>query len=307
MKTALIVNPNAGSGKAGRRWPKYSVPLGEAIGSFHTVKTSGPGEATFQTRKVLQDGFERVIVVGGDGTLNEVVNGFFAGREAINPEASLGIIPMGTGGDFRRTFDHSKKPEEAIKRIAEGNVRTVDLGHVNFVNHGGEPATRYFINIASFGMSGNTMMLVNRDHPVKSLNGSLMFFWAAFISLMTYRNKVVSLSIDQGELMERLSNTVLIANARYSGGGMKFAPNAQIDDGLLDVITMGDFRFRHFVSKIHLLYSGKHLKLPQVTEERGRKITAEADGEILLEIDGETPGKLPATFEIVPAAIRLIC
>jgi YegS/Rv2252/BmrU family lipid kinase len=305
-RTVIVVNPRSQGGRLGKRWADIADTIGRAF-PFEEAITAGPGDAIRLTREALRGGAERVVAMGGDGTINEVVNGFFDERgAAIAPQASLGVIPFGTGGDFRRTLQLPTGLAEAAAVIAADRRRKIDLGRLELTTMTGETAVRMFANIASFGVSGVVDRLVNESG--KKL-GRLAFAVATLRATWAYQNQRVQLMFDGSERVEATINTVAIANGRYFGGAMMVAPHAELDDGVFDVIAMGDFGFGDLVTSGRRLYKGTHLAMEKVTARRARTIDAEPidpSAVVELDVDGENLGRLPARFEIVPSALWVV-
>jgi diacylglycerol kinase (ATP) len=305
-RTILIVNPKSQGGRLGKRWPEIADTVGRVF-PFDEAMTQGPGDATRLAREALRGGAERVVAIGGDGTINEVVNGFFDDRGApIAPDASLAVLPFGTGGDFRRTLGLPTELADAAKVIAAGHRRKIDVGRLELTTMTGARAVRMFINIASFGVSGVVDRLVNESG--KKL-GRLGFAVATARATWSYKNQRVQLVFDGKDRVDLTINTVAVANGRFFGGAMKIAPDAELDDGAFDVIAMGDFGFADLVKSGRRLYAGTHLAMAKVTARRAKLIEAEPidPGAVVeLDVDGENLGKLPARFEIVPAALWVI-
>ena len=305
-RTVLVVNPRSQGGRLGKRWKDIADTIGRAF-PFEEAITEAPGDATRLTRDALRGGAERVVAIGGDGTINEVVNGFFDERgAAIAAEASMAVIPFGTGGDFRRTVQLPTELGEAARVIAANHRRKVDVGRLEFTASDGKRALRMFANIASFGVSGVVDRLVNESS--KKL-GRLSFALATARATWSYRNQRVQLVFDGRDRVEATINTVAVANGRYFGGAMMVAPNAELDDGQFDVIAMGDFGFGDLLKSGRRLYQGTHLTMDKVTARRARVVEAEAidpAAVIELDVDGENPGRLPARFELLPAALWLV-
>jgi YegS/Rv2252/BmrU family lipid kinase len=295
-------------GALGRRWPELSREIRRQLGSFEELRTEGPGDATRLTREAIDGGADRVVAIGGDGTINEVANGFFRNGKPIETECALGILPFGSGGDFRKTIHVPKDLSVAADRLAKGTTRRIDVGRLDYTSHDGENESRMFINIASFGISGLVDQYVNESS--KRLGGTVSFLLASVRAGVSYQNKRVRLTFDGDEesTIETTVQTVAVANGRYFGGGMYIAPEAELDDGLFDVVAMGDFSFRDLLLHGHRVYSGTHLTHDKVSHRRATVVRAEAvhGDEILLDCDGETPGRLPATFTILPKALSLV-
>jgi diacylglycerol kinase (ATP) len=310
-RTLLIVNPSAQNGQLGRRWPDLGATLRRELGSFEEAMTASPGDATRLTREGLESGVDTVVSVGGDGTANEVVNGFFDGDRPRAPQASMGILPFGTGGDFRKTVGLPTDTRAAAKILAERHIRTIDVGHLELTGPDGAPRSRIFINIASFGISGLVDEYVNRAS--KRLGGRLSFLLASARAGITYDNQRVRLSFDGGDgsppdVSDVTIKLVAVANGCYFGGGMRIAPEAQVDDGQFDVVALGDLGLLEYLRLGPRVYSGTHLGVNKVSKRRARIVRADPVGDepVRLDVDGETPGRLPATFRILPGALRLV-
>lgn len=307
-RTLLIVNPMSQNGALGKRWPQLSQTVRRHVGSFEEAFTKSQDDATRITREALQSGVEVVVAIGGDGTINEVANGFFADGKAIAPQAMMGILPYGTGGDFRKSLRIPKDFDKASQILARANNRRIDLGHLEFTLREGGTAQRIFINIASFGISGEIDEQVNKSS--KRLGGKLTFMLATARVGLRFRSKRVRVVFDGDDsgAIETDISTIAVANGRYFGGGMFVAPNAELDDGLFDVIAIAQMGIAESVRNSQRLYKGTHLELDKVSERRAARVHAESvDGQdVLLDVDGEAPGLLPATFKIMPKALRLI-
>jgi YegS/Rv2252/BmrU family lipid kinase len=306
LKTFLVVNPMSAAGRTGKRFPEIAAAVRGGIGEFGHAFTTKGGEATELARKALRDGYERVVAVGGDGTINEVVNGFFEGGKAINPQGVLAVIPRGTGGDFRKTFGWSNELADAVKRLAGPDLAPLDVGELRFVDGQGRDAVRHFVNVASCGISGDVDDQVNKSSFKGLGGGKLSFKLASLKALLGYANKPVKVRFDDGA-EERLDQLTCLAvgNGQYFGGGMWVCPKAQPDDGYFDVTIWERFGLSDFMFKQGAIYNGEHLKMDGVRTTRARKVSATSDAEVLLDVDGEQPGRLPATWQVLPAAIRV--
>lgn len=305
-RTVVIVNPKSQGGRLGKRWVELADTLQRAF-PFDEALTQAPGDATRLTREALRAGAERIVAIGGDGTVNEVVNGFFDDAGApIAPAASFALIPYGTGGDFRRTFELPTDLAEAAAVVAANRRRQIDVGRLTYRTASGGEATRMFANIASFGVSGVVDRLVNESG--KKL-GRLSFLYATARATLTYKNQRVQLVFDGADRLELTINTVAVANGRYFGGAMKVAPDAEPDDGVFDVVAMGDLGFGDLLTSGRRLYKGTHLAMDKVSSRRAKVVEAEAiepNAVVELDVDGECLGRLPARFELVPLALWMI-
>lgn len=305
MKTVIIVNPKAGAGRVGKRWNSYNRSINACFGPAEVRFTQAAGEATRLTREAVREGFERVVVIGGDGTLNECVNGLFSedGQEFLGKDISMVLYPAGTGGDFCRSIGLETGNLETALHGA--TYKRIDLGKVAFSGSRGEPHVRYFINISSFGASGLIVDKVN--HTSKILGGKTSFLWGTIKGLLAYRNQRVHIRIDDTFAADVLVNTVAVANGRYFGGSMKIAPTARLDDGCFDVILIEDIGLLDFLQYSRHLYQGQHLHLPGIRLIQGRKLVATplSTAPVLIDVDGEQPGKLPVQYDILPHVLNV--
>ncbi len=303
-KITFIVNPNAAMGAAGRDWPGIRTLAKDRLGRFRSLITSGEGEATKFTRDALQNGTELIVCVGGDGTLNEIVNGFMGDRGPVKQGARVAYIARGTGCDLIKTLKVSQEPKSVLKQILNPRIQFIDLGRVSYKDHKGGRASRYFHNVTSFGLGGEVVDRVNRSS--KALGGFISFIRATLISFFTYEKKRIGLKVDNGPGMVIPTWHMAVANGQYQGGGMRIAPGAIVDDGLFHVTVVGDLTLAGMLINLPKLYSGKILEVGKVTSCTGRRVEAWSDMKVLLDMDGEQPGRLPAVIEIIPASLPLI-
>lgn len=303
-KTVFVVNPQAGNGSTGREWPRIKTRARELLGAFEETLTRGPGDATAITQERLRAGADRIICVGGDGTLNEVINGFFAGDLPLSREAVLGFLPNGTGCDFSRTIPIPAGLDPSLVTIRENFIRTIDLGRIRFQDHTGRTRSRYFHNIASFGLGGEVVDRVNRTS--KACGPFLSFIWGTLKTLFSYEGKMVRLSLDGGEPESVTILHIAVANGRYHGGGMLVAPDARTDDGLLEVTVIGIMPLPQVLWHLPKLYLGGIEKIRQVSRRKAVKVVADSGQRVLLDVDGEQPGVLPAEVTILPGGLKMI-
>jgi diacylglycerol kinase (ATP) len=304
QRPLVIVNPRSGGGLAEAGWAKLVAGLTDGLGPFDTVFTTAPRDATAIARREAQAGRKLIVAFGGDGTISETAHGILEAGAGATSE--LGIIPRGTGGDFRRTLDLPKDLAEAARRVREGAARVIDAGRVTYVAHDGGAETRHFINVASFGYSSAVASRANNSS--KRFGAKMAFVGAAVRTLLAYDNTDVWLTLDDGPRHRRRVMLTAVGNGRFFGGGMKICPEAQLDSGALDVVVVGDLSRGDVIFKGSRLYDGSHLSIEDVTSARARKLVAEpveSDALVPIELDGETPGRLPATFEVLPGALRV--
>lgn len=304
MKVVVIVNPKAASGAGFRAAPAIRRAFESAGAEADVRNTEGPGDAKRLARRCMGESVDVVAVVGGDGTLNEVTQAYLGDDGEPRKGPPLGLIPFGTGGDFRRTLDLPSKVEDAVARIVASEPRPIDLGILDVTSHEGARVTKAFVNIASFGLGGLTDRIVN-DGP-KWLGGKAAFYLGTVRGLAIYRNAPVRVKVDGEVVVEEPIVNVAIANGRYFGGGMMVAPMADPSDGVLEVVSIGNLDRLAVLGLTPYIYSGKHLERPGISAARGTVIEAEALGpnaDVLVDLDGETPGRLPVRARVARGAL----
>lgn len=302
FRSFVIVNPASAAGATGRRWDRIAKRLRSSLGGFEHAATQRPGEASTLARAALQNGFEMVVCVGGDGTLNEVAGGFFEGSEPIAPQAVLGVVALGTGCDFARTIGQPDL-DSACARLAGRKTRSIDVGLARFTGHDGAPATRIFINVASFGCSGLVAHLASPR--LKAVSGRLAFTLATLRALAVYRDQTVTLEFDDMPPRSLAITNCAFGNGRFFGAGMQVAPAALLDDGQLDVTIWSGFGLMDFIRKRHTLYDGSHVREAGTEALRTRRAIATSASTVLLEVDGESAGRLPAQLDVLAGILRL--
>jgi diacylglycerol kinase (ATP) len=298
----VIVNPRSGGGLSDRRWAAMMAPLTDGLGPFDTRFTEQRGDGKRLAQEEASGGRRLVVAFGGDGTISEVVDGLVA----AGAETELGIIPRGTGGDFRRSILVPEEVAAAAQRVKTAPARRIDVGRASFASEEGSRASRCFVNVASFGFSADVASRANRS--AKRLGARIAFLGATVSSLVSYENVEVLIRIDGGEPQRRTVLMGAVGNGRFFGGGMKICPGSSLDDGILDLVLVGDFGRFELLTKIGTIYQGKHLDLPQVSSACARSVEVtpvNGSPPIAIELDGETPGHLPATFEVLPGALSL--
>jgi diacylglycerol kinase (ATP) len=304
-KTQVIVNPESAEGLTRRRWTSIRDGLRHFISDFRYEFTEKPLHAIEIARSCIKDGTELIIGVGGDGTMNEIANGFYDGAALINPEATLGIVPSGTGCDLIRSLRIPSRLEGALQVITEGPAQAIDVGRVAFRAPDGGTLERYFLNVADFGVGGEVVHKVNS----RRLERKASSYVRCLVSTMVrYKNKRVRIRVDGRELPSGEYLIGAVANGRVFGKGMKIAPDARLDDGLFDAVLVKGMKFMEFCRHGWRLLNGTHVRYHKVEVVRGRRVEADPeDAEpVLLELDGEQLGTLPAVFEIVPRSLPVI-
>jgi diacylglycerol kinase (ATP) len=304
----FIINPTSARGTTLKRWQAMRKEFVTAGISFSERQTTHAGDALGITTVAIESGIKRIIAVGGDGTLNEVLNGYLdAGGSAIDRQAAIGLLPSGTGSDFRRSIGLLKNAD-AIRAIVESHPRPIDAMKVEFENQNGEKITHHSMNVVSFGLGGDVTTYVNnwRETLPNWVGGKVRFVAAAVFALKQFKNKKVRVTIDDKSAFAIQSNLIVVGNGRFAGGGMMLAPEAVLDDGLLDVIlTSAATRF-DVIGELRRIYVGGLLKNPKVSLYKATTVAIESDEKLAIDIDGETVGFTPARVSILPLAVQFI-
>lgn len=298
----LIINPAASAGRVGREWPALAAEIRAAGMAIEEAYTTRSGEATEIARREVKSGRAVIAAVGGDGTLNEVVNGFFEGGVPLATPSNLGLIPFGTGGDTRRTFS-LPTGVAAARVLVEGVPRTIDAGRVDL-----DGRTVHFVNIAEAGLGAMVSDRVNR--APKTLGGRVSFLLGTLGGMAAWKHQPMRVVVDGTHVRELVAQSVTVANCRYYGGGMLAAPMAIPDDGLLDVIITGAIGKVEGLVGLSKVYKGTQFEDPRlrrwVETFRARRVDVDSPARVLVQVEGEVAGRLPASFEVIPAALRLM-
>ncbi len=303
MLPLVIVNPTSAGGATGDAWPGIASDLATHFGAFSVAFTKARGDATRSALAAARDGSRLIVACGGDGTISDVANGIL--EAGTNTE--LGIIPSGTGGDFRKSLNIPTRTSDAAHLLRRGRTRTIDVGRVSYVGHHGEPETRCFLGVASFGMSGDVIRRVKQNDK-GWLQGKAAFALAMLQTTIASEATTAMVKLDEREEKRLTVANLCVANARYFGGGMKVAPEAKLDDGLFDVVSIGDLGAIKILTNSPQLYLGTHLGMQNVNHTLACRLEARPVTEtqkIAIEVDGELPGFLPATFELIPRALSV--
>lgn len=288
MHLVFIVNPVAGGGRARRLWPEVEERLRARRVTWERFETERPGHAVELARQAAQAGYNAVVAVGGDGTLNEVVNGVGLGGVPV------GLIPLGTGVDFPRTAGLPKRPQDALDVVLSGRVTHIDVGIVN---------GRLFCNVAGTGFDAQVAARVNETG--KKQGGAIPYVKAVFETLFTYENAPLRITLD-GVTHEVRSLLMAVGNGRFLAGGMMICPQADLRDGQFDVVIAGDIGKIGTILTLPRVFNGSHLKHPKVSYHRARQVVVEGPSHLRIQADGEMVGNLPATFELRPRALPML-
>ncbi|HMB18072.1 MAG TPA: diacylglycerol kinase family protein [Gaiellaceae bacterium] len=296
MSTVFLVNPASANGKTGKRWSEIARAAHAAGLRGEAIFSERPGQLGDLAREAADEGASLLVVVGGDGTVHEVVNGI-AGREGIE----LALIPCGTGWDFARTHEVPKRLDGALRIAKDGQARPFDLGRATYRADGSEQ-TAWFANMASVGMSGAVAAKANST--TKALGAKTSYLYALGTVFARWKNVELRVHVDEEE-RNGLMEDAIVAVGRYLAGGMMITPDAEPDDELFDVLLIGDLTKTELVRVMPKIYRGTHLPHPKGEVLRGRTVSIEANDPLPIQLDGEQPGTTPVRFEIAPAAIRL--
>jgi YegS/Rv2252/BmrU family lipid kinase len=302
-KWLVIINPNAGKGKGKKDSNRIENLLDKAGLRFSVRITTHKGHAIAHTLEGIAEGFRKIIIVGGDGTLNEVVNGAFLNKNCPATEITLGLIPVGTGNDWGRMFGISLNYERAVSIISEHKTMLHDVGYVRYYD-GEEQKERYFINIAGLGFQSVVVRRSNHQKE-KGRGGKMIYFYSLLRTLFTYRNTKAVMMIDDEKIVSDIFS-VNLGNGRFSGGGMSQTPDAIPDDGLLDVTVINNMGKIEIIRNLKLLYDGTILSHPKIDGYRCRRMSITSESLIYADADGETLGHTPVEFTIIPSGINII-
>jgi YegS/Rv2252/BmrU family lipid kinase len=294
--TVFLVNPASANGATGRRWPQIAHTAAGLGLTGDALLSERPDQLGELAREAVDGGAKLLVVVGGDGSINEVINGI-AGREV-----DVAVIPRGTGWDFARSHGIPRRIEDAIRIALDGATRRMDLGRAGYRSWAGADETLWFANAASAGMSGAIAQRANET--TKALGGKVSYLLATLSVFARWQVDDVHVSVEQ-EVRDGRMHDVIVAIGPSLGGGMKLAPDAQTDDGLFDVLLIGDLTKGDLLMTLPKTYRGTHLPHPKAEVLRGSTVAVDAPSPIPIQLDGEQPGTTPARFEIVPGALRL--
>ena len=296
----LIVNPTAGAGRTAKKWPYIKALLKNTGLRFEHDITEAPGHAIELAKSAVNKGYKLVVSVGGDGTINEIVNGIYATGDMKDVE--LGIIGTGTGSDYIRTIGVSKYYQESCHHLMNPMKKSVDLGLVEFTANG-QPAKRIFANFAGLGFDAEVVKATTRKF--KNFGGKPAYLMGLLSTFATYKNRNIHITMN-GQTEDRKVCTIVMSNGKYGGGSMLLAPDADPSDGLFDVIIIGDVTKPDLLRSLPRIYKGTHLTHPKVTVRRTDLITISSDEPMAIQADGDLVGEAPARFTVLPSALNIL-
>lgn len=301
LRPQIIINPESDKGRTGKRWKQIKEAVRSIFNEYRFEFTEKPCHATEISRAAIKDGVELIVGIGGDGTMNEIANGFFENDRILNPETALGVVPSGTGSDLSRSLHIPSSYRNALELITEAPSHAIDAGKVLFTDHSGTACERFFLNISDFGIGGEVVRHMNLKKMERKKSS---YFRSALSTFIHYKNKRLRIRIDGKDLPEDEYMMGAIANGKVFGKGMQAAPDAKLDDGLFDVLLVKGMKLLEFLRTIRRLYSGTHLPHPKIDLIRCQTVevtsaTEEAQN-VFIEVDGEQIGQIPVRFEILP-------
>ncbi|HEV2424998.1 MAG TPA: diacylglycerol kinase family protein [Terriglobia bacterium] len=304
-RIAAIANPQAARGRVARLLPQLGRRLRARLGEVTLRVTDSSGHATEIARELIEAGFDLIVAVGGDGTISEVANGFLRDGNPLRTDVQLGVLPVGTGGDMRRSLGIPRDANRAIEILAAGRPLTIDIGKAMLTGRDGSAVRRYFVNLASFGIGGEAA--ARAANPFATLGGKAGFLWATLRTVAEYRGRRVEIELDgSGEFLPFFISNVAVGNGRYHGGGMHPCPRALLDDGVLDVTVIDYLKPLEVLRDIRVLYSDDVYRLPKVHRLEARSLKARADQPTWVEVDGEPLGCLPIQIEVLPRRLNVL-
>ncbi len=302
-KWLVVVNPNAGIGKVSRDWGKISNLLDRHGFDYQAVFTERPTHATELVKENIAAGFRKIIAVGGDGTMNETVNGILLQDVLPSTDVSVGMISVGTGNDWIRTYNIPMDYESSIKILKQGYTMFQDAGIVKFYNSSNQ-SQRYFVNMAGFGFDGLVAQKTNAD-KYRGKGNPLLYLKHLVGSLFSYKSCNTTVKID-GHIYSGKVFSIGVGIGKYNGGGMKQTPDAKHDDGLFDLTVIKDIKKWSVITGVRRLYNGTIKKHKRVETFMGKRIIVDCDSQLLLEADGESLGHSPFEFDILPRSVKII-
>jgi diacylglycerol kinase (ATP) len=297
----FVVNPASANGSTGRHWPQIARRAAENGLAGDALVSTRPGEISELTARAVSAGARKVVVVGGDGTVNEAVDGL--ARSGAGAQVDLAVLPRGTGRDFARSLGIPANLDLAIAVARAGAVRVIDAGLACYTCENGSADESRFALFAGAGISGAIARRANASS--KAAGGRVSFIWATLAVFSGWKSTEMKIAVDDDRREGRMFE-VLATIGQYAAGGMWVTPGAALDDGLFDVLLIGDVTKADFVRTFPKIYRGRHLAHPKIELLRGKTVRVEAASPLPIALDGEQPGTTPATFEIVPRAVRVL-
>jgi YegS/Rv2252/BmrU family lipid kinase len=316
-ETLVILNPASAAGATGRRRREILHKVESVLGWVELESTAEPGDATRIAREAVARGVTRILVAGGDGTTSEIVSGLLEGDTSLpissisesaaggaNPSGrpTLGLLPLGSGWDLARSLDLPRDFDSSLEVIARGERRSIDAGRVEYRDTAGRPRSRFFVNEASTGLSGKTVEIVGR--MAKRVGPRLGFIAGAVGAILSHRPIEAAVEIDGERVYEGPISMAVAANGCYFGAGMRVAPGARLDDGVLEIVLVRGLPVSRLLANLPLFYLGRHGRHPAVSFHSARSLQIlPKKGSAPIDLDGESVGGLPLRVEVLPRAL----
>jgi len=300
----IIINPTAGGGIAGKTIPSIRYEAEKRFRPSYTLRvTREAGDATTLTRNAILGGAKLIVAAGGDGTIQEVVNGFFQDHKLINPSCELGIINFGTGSGLAQTLGLPSSLAQQLDILSHTSGLKMDVGRVFWYNKKGEKNSRYFVSECQAGIGGAVVAGVNKNHKI--LGGKIAFGSVTIKQTFCYKGFSASIKFDGNNNISQDLTGIVIGNGSHCGGGMQLTPEARLDDGLFDILLIHKTNTTRLLHSFTKIYSGKHLESKYFTLIRTKKVTIDTTETVPMEADGELLGTIPCEISMVPAAIKV--
>lgn len=303
----FIINPASGFGKTRKKIKALIKEIRAQKSDAVIWQTHHALHAISLAKLALSNGAKRLVVIGGDGTLNEVINGYFdQDGKPLNKDASLAIVPSGTGSDFMRTIGQKQDFAEAIDKAINGQAQLTDIGLVEARDANGQKIKRYFINVSSIGLSG--LVAGFMKNMTRKLGPTSAYFFSTLQAIRSFNPSAITIQANGRKTTVDNCSLVSVANGRYFGSGMQIAPQAELDDGLFDLITIKDLSTLFFMLNGFRVYQGTHLELSNVTSTRQSEVVIDtlSSDAVYVETDGELFAQLPARFTICHKVLPVV-
>ena len=304
QKVHAIVNPHAGHGKSGKKWPLILEYLKDSGFDVTWQLTKRRWHAYYIAEEYVKRGAKMIISVGGEGVMNEILNGMFAAVKKSASLPTMAMIPIGTGTDLSRTLKIPKKYRQAVDVIRRGRKKLIDAGLILF-HQGGRNWSRYFINASDAGLGGAVARITNS--VPKTLGGFLTFLLSSLVGLLSFRRMKLKIWVD-GKLVDQGLMTIVGAlNGQFFGGGMHAAPMAVIDDGTMEFMYVKDTNFFKFLTRVLArVYQGEHLAYHKVHLHHGKELKVQGEKVFLVDVDGEVEKAQAISLKVLPKVVRFV-
>lgn len=303
-KILAIINPASNGGKTSEKWPGFYNYFNNSNLEIKEVYTEYRGHAVELAKYAVLKGYKYIMAVGGDGTVNEIINGLIEKDKLLNPDLRLIIFSQGTGSDLIRTLNISSQVEDLFKTIKRDKSRKIDIIKAVYKNKENDKKCRYFVNAADCGMGAEVAARVNKKSKIKT--GNISYLTAVFSTLFEYRNKEVEVYADGLKIYNGRLNTLVAANGKYFGGGIKIAPDAELSSGQINIILLKDFSRLGIILNLIKGYKGSHLKHPKVESFGVKTLKIYSEPKMNLEVDGENIAETPVLFSVLEDKLSVL-